>query len=133
MDATVGSADLFPHPDVWLNDSFMFNTTAANTSGVVFKSMLSPVMDQILNISLITIVFITMISMGCTMEVSKIKVTSAFCSYRCYHAVFTVRLDMITCRFSASVFEESHNEAEGGDDRRDGPVLCHASYSFLLS
>ncbi|KAM7395141.1 hypothetical protein PAMA_006748 [Pampus argenteus] len=67
------AADLLSDPDLWQNSSFVFNVTAANTSSVAFKPLLSPVMDKILNVLLIVILFITMVSLGCTMEVSKIK------------------------------------------------------------
>lgn len=67
----------------WQNDSFMFNMTAPNTSSVLaLTPVLPPVIDKIINTLLIVVLFITMVSMGCTMEVSKIKVTSAsFCPY----------------------------------------------------
>lgn len=73
MDLT---ADLFSDPDLWQNESFLFNMTAANTSSV-YTPMISPVMDKTINMLMIIVLFITMVSMGCTMEVSKIKVTSA--------------------------------------------------------
>ncbi|XP_074471988.1 hepatic sodium/bile acid cotransporter-like isoform X3 [Sebastes fasciatus] len=65
-------ADLFSDPDLGQNQSLMFNMTAANTSSV-FTAMLSPVMDKTINILMIIVMFITMVSLGCTMEVSKIK------------------------------------------------------------
>ncbi|XP_042246620.1 sodium/bile acid cotransporter [Thunnus maccoyii] len=70
MDDT---ADPFSDVDLWQNDSFMFNMTAANTSSTAFKPLLPPTMDKIINILLIVLLFITMVSLGCTMEVSKIK------------------------------------------------------------
>uniref|UniRef100_A0A3Q1JB90 Hepatic sodium/bile acid cotransporter n=1 Tax=Anabas testudineus TaxID=64144 RepID=A0A3Q1JB90_ANATE len=54
------------------NDSFFFNMTAANTSSV-YTVIMSPIMDKTINILLIIVLFITMVSLGCTMEVSKIK------------------------------------------------------------
>ncbi|XP_056284899.1 hepatic sodium/bile acid cotransporter [Pseudoliparis swirei] len=55
--------------DLWKNQSFLSN----KTDGSVFKPMLSPVMNNIINMLLIIGLFITMVSLGCTMEVSKIK------------------------------------------------------------
>ncbi|XP_071324168.1 hepatic sodium/bile acid cotransporter [Trachinotus anak] len=73
MEGTVDhTADLFPGSDMWHNSSVLFNVTAANTSSV-FTSMMSPVMDKAINLLLIVVLFITMVSLGCTMEVSKIK------------------------------------------------------------
>uniref|UniRef100_A0A3Q3RL27 Hepatic sodium/bile acid cotransporter n=1 Tax=Mastacembelus armatus TaxID=205130 RepID=A0A3Q3RL27_9TELE len=63
---------LFSEPDLWQNDSFSFNMTTANTSSV-YRATMSPVMDKAVNILMITVLFITMVSLGCTMEVSKIK------------------------------------------------------------
>ncbi|GLD49637.1 sodium/bile acid cotransporter-like protein [Lates japonicus] len=60
-------------PDLWQhNNSFLFNMTASNTSSV-HMGIMSPVMDKTINILLIIVLFITMVSLGCTMEVSKIK------------------------------------------------------------
>ncbi|XP_039981763.1 sodium/bile acid cotransporter [Xiphias gladius] len=70
--ATDYAANLFSDPDLGQNDSLSFNTTAANTSSV-YTAIISPVMDKTINILLIIAVFITMVSLGCTMEVSKIK------------------------------------------------------------
>uniref|UniRef100_A0A4W6FVW3 Hepatic sodium/bile acid cotransporter n=1 Tax=Lates calcarifer TaxID=8187 RepID=A0A4W6FVW3_LATCA len=65
--------DWFSDPDLWQhNNSFSFNMTAANTSSV-HMGIMSPVMDKTINILLIIVLFITMVSLGCTMEVSKIK------------------------------------------------------------
>ncbi|XP_028253819.1 sodium/bile acid cotransporter [Parambassis ranga] len=69
MDHT---ADLISHPDLLRNESSSFNMTAANSSSV-HTTMMPPIMDKTINILLITVVFITMVSLGCTMEVSKIK------------------------------------------------------------
>ncbi|KAM9840224.1 hepatic sodium/bile acid cotransporter [Aulostomus maculatus] len=59
--------------NLWHNDSFMFNATEANASSAVLKSFISPVLDKTINVLLVIILFITMVSLGCTMEVSKIK------------------------------------------------------------
>ncbi|XP_061890334.1 hepatic sodium/bile acid cotransporter [Entelurus aequoreus] len=50
-----------------------FNMTPTNTSGVVFESFLSPALDKTINVLMVMVLFITMVSLGCTMEVSKIK------------------------------------------------------------
>lgn len=73
MDHTV---DLISHPDLLRNESSSFNMTAANGSSVHTATM-PPILDKTVNILLIIVVFITMVSLGCTMEVSKIKVTPA--------------------------------------------------------
>ncbi|XP_061667707.1 hepatic sodium/bile acid cotransporter [Syngnathoides biaculeatus] len=44
-----------------------------NSSAVVFKPFLSPAVDKTINVLMVLVLFITMISLGCTMEVSKIK------------------------------------------------------------
>ncbi|XP_026197626.1 sodium/bile acid cotransporter [Anabas testudineus] len=73
MDFTTDyAADLFSDSDLLQNDSFFFNMTAANTSSV-YTVIMSPIMDKTINILLIIVLFITMVSLGCTMEVSKIK------------------------------------------------------------
>uniref|UniRef100_A0A8C3B163 Solute carrier family 10 member 1 n=1 Tax=Cyclopterus lumpus TaxID=8103 RepID=A0A8C3B163_CYCLU len=54
---------------LWSGDNFLLNKTA----GSVYITGLSPVMNKIINILLIISLFITMVSLGCTMEVSKIK------------------------------------------------------------
>ncbi len=73
MEATVDpTADFSFDPDVWEN------MTAANNSSV-FSTKMSPVMDKIINLVLIVVLTITMVAMGCTMEVTKIKVTSNYC------------------------------------------------------
>ncbi|XP_034383801.1 sodium/bile acid cotransporter [Cyclopterus lumpus] len=63
------TSDLSSDPDLWNNQSFLLNKTA----GSVYITGLSPVMNKIINILLIISLFITMVSLGCTMEVSKIK------------------------------------------------------------
>lgn len=67
MDHTV---DIISDPDPWLN-----NTNANSTSS--YMPTMSPVMDKTINIIMIIVLFVTMVSLGCTMEVSKIKVTTA--------------------------------------------------------
>lgn len=57
-----------------LDNSSSINTTAANTSSV-YTALMSPTVNKAINILLIIVLFITMVSLGCTMEVSKIKVT----------------------------------------------------------
>ncbi|XP_068564309.1 hepatic sodium/bile acid cotransporter-like [Cebidichthys violaceus] len=64
--------DLFSEPDSWENQSFLFNMTAANKSSV-FKATMSPVMNKTINILMLIVVFVTMVSIGCTMELSKLK------------------------------------------------------------
>ncbi|XP_074471987.1 hepatic sodium/bile acid cotransporter-like isoform X2 [Sebastes fasciatus] len=66
-------ADLFSDPDLWQNQSLMFNMTAVNNNSSVYTEIMSPVMNTTINILLVVIMFITMVSLGCTMEVSKIK------------------------------------------------------------
>ncbi|XP_057679347.1 hepatic sodium/bile acid cotransporter [Corythoichthys intestinalis] len=62
------------NPNPVHNDSMVtFNVTPANSSAVLFKPFLSPVVDKTINILMVIVLFITMISLGCTMEVSKIK------------------------------------------------------------
>uniref|UniRef100_UPI0037E801BB hepatic sodium/bile acid cotransporter n=1 Tax=Semicossyphus pulcher TaxID=241346 RepID=UPI0037E801BB len=68
MEDTFDYSDLY-YDGLWLNAS-LFNMTAANTS---FVSVMPPVINKTINLLLIIVLFITMISMGCTMEVSKIK------------------------------------------------------------
>ncbi|XP_078130530.1 hepatic sodium/bile acid cotransporter [Sander vitreus] len=71
-DTKAYTSDLFSEPVLWQNQSFVFNMMAANTSSV-FTGLVSPVMEQIINILMVFLLFITMVSLGCTMEVSKIK------------------------------------------------------------
>ncbi|XP_023270782.1 sodium/bile acid cotransporter-like isoform X1 [Seriola lalandi dorsalis] len=67
MEGTIDyTDDLFSDSELW------DNMTAGNTSSV-FTPMLSPVLDKTINILLVIVLFITMVSLGCTMEVSKIK------------------------------------------------------------
>ncbi|KAM9339224.1 LOW QUALITY PROTEIN: uncharacterized protein slc10a1 [Symphorus nematophorus] len=73
MEGTVDSrVNLLYDSDLWQNESFTFNTTAANTSSVHTVTMV-PVIDKTINTLLIVTLTIVMVSMGCTMEVSKIK------------------------------------------------------------
>ncbi|CAK6962794.1 sodium/bile acid cotransporter [Scomber scombrus] len=73
-DYTEDPSYVYDYLDYWQNDSSMFNMTAANTSSVVVLTpILPPLIDKIINTLLIVVLFITMVSMGCTMEVSKIK------------------------------------------------------------
>ncbi|XP_072218550.1 hepatic sodium/bile acid cotransporter [Leuresthes tenuis] len=69
MDHT---AEMSSEPDLLQNYGFSINMTATNTSSSS-TFHLSPVMDKVVNIVLIVVLFITMVSLGCTMEVSKIK------------------------------------------------------------
>ncbi|TNN63271.1 Sodium/bile acid cotransporter [Liparis tanakae] len=70
MEGSLGDTPgLSSDHDSWKNQSFLSN----ETDGVVFKPMMPPVMNNIVNILLIIGLFITMVSLGCTMEVSKIK------------------------------------------------------------
>lgn len=55
-----------------LNSSLGNGTSGNDTSGG-FQSPFSPVMDKAINGITIIILFITMISLGCTMEINKIK------------------------------------------------------------
>uniref|UniRef100_A0A3Q2P766 Solute carrier family 10 member 1 n=1 Tax=Fundulus heteroclitus TaxID=8078 RepID=A0A3Q2P766_FUNHE len=69
MDST---ENLLSGPDLEENDGFTSNLTAANDS-LIYTSLLSPAMDKTINILMIVVLFITMVSLGCTMEVTKIK------------------------------------------------------------
>ncbi|XP_022060013.1 sodium/bile acid cotransporter [Acanthochromis polyacanthus] len=69
MDHT---AHLSSDPDLWQNGTFLFHLTADNTSSI-YTAVMSPVIDKTISILMIIVLFITMVSMGCTMEVSKIK------------------------------------------------------------
>lgn len=51
----------------------LLNVTAPNNS-TIFQSPLPQAVDRIVNLVIIIILFITMVSLGCTMEVAKIKV-----------------------------------------------------------
>ncbi|KAK5601443.1 hypothetical protein CRENBAI_026334 [Crenichthys baileyi] len=69
MDST---ENLFPGSGFQQNNGFTSNLTAVNTS-LLYTSLLSPMMDKTINILMIVVLFITMVSLGCTMEVNKIK------------------------------------------------------------
>ncbi|XP_076612037.1 hepatic sodium/bile acid cotransporter [Chaetodon auriga] len=69
MNAT---ADLFSDPDSWHNESFLFNKTAANSTSA-YPAVMSPTMDKASDILLIVVLTITMVALGCSMDVSKIK------------------------------------------------------------
>ncbi|XP_043961685.1 sodium/bile acid cotransporter isoform X1 [Gambusia affinis] len=72
-DLDMGSTENpFSDSDFLGNDGFSPNLTAANTS-LLYPSFLSPVMDKTTNIIMIIVLFIMMVSLGCTMEVTKIK------------------------------------------------------------
>ncbi|XP_061098617.1 hepatic sodium/bile acid cotransporter-like [Conger conger] len=58
-------------PNPWGNAT-THNTTLPNST-FVYESPLSPLVDKVLNIIIIIILFLTMISLGCTMEIPKIK------------------------------------------------------------
>uniref|UniRef100_A0A669CEN4 Hepatic sodium/bile acid cotransporter n=1 Tax=Oreochromis niloticus TaxID=8128 RepID=A0A669CEN4_ORENI len=60
------TANLTSHQDLWRN------MTAANTTWV-HRPVEDPVIGSVISVVVIVIVFITMVSLGCTMEVSKIK------------------------------------------------------------
>ncbi|XP_047429533.1 sodium/bile acid cotransporter isoform X1 [Mugil cephalus] len=64
--------DLISDPDSWQNGSFPFNETADNSS-VVNVLAVSLQMDTTINILLVVTLCLVMVSLGCTMEVSKIK------------------------------------------------------------
>ncbi|XP_060907724.1 hepatic sodium/bile acid cotransporter [Labrus mixtus] len=71
MEDTVDyTLDLFSDPDLWGNESFSFNASAANTS---FVPVMPPAINKSINLILVIVITITMVSMGCTMEVVKIK------------------------------------------------------------
>ncbi|KAL2082766.1 hypothetical protein ACEWY4_022584 [Coilia grayii] len=55
------------------NADELLNITALNSS-TPFQSALSETADKIISLIVVVILFITMVSLGCTMEVSKIKV-----------------------------------------------------------
>ncbi|XP_042359453.1 sodium/bile acid cotransporter [Plectropomus leopardus] len=61
------TADLFSAQ----NQSFMFNVTAANSSD--YTHIMSPEINKTINLLMIIVLLVTMVSLGCTMEISKIK------------------------------------------------------------
>nr|XP_046229877.1 sodium/bile acid cotransporter [Scatophagus argus] len=69
MDPT---ADFLSDPPLWQNESFLFNVTDANATSVHTIRM-SPAMNKAINVTLIVSIIITMVSMGCTIKISQIK------------------------------------------------------------
>ncbi|XP_032440950.1 sodium/bile acid cotransporter [Xiphophorus hellerii] len=67
-----GTENPFSDSDFLKNDGFSPNLTAANTS-LLHPFLLSPVMDKTINIIMIIVLLTIMVSLGCTMEVTKIK------------------------------------------------------------
>ncbi|XP_068198697.1 hepatic sodium/bile acid cotransporter [Antennarius striatus] len=65
-------ADPLSDPDSWQNDSVWFNMTDANSTSV-HAVMMSPAINKAVNIFLTVSLAINMVSLGCTMEVAKIK------------------------------------------------------------
>ncbi|KAM3603051.1 uncharacterized protein V6R79_015811 [Siganus canaliculatus] len=65
------SADWLIDPDSWLNESLPFNQTAANSSSV--DTGMSPGMNKAINVIMVVVLTQTMVSLGCTMELTKIK------------------------------------------------------------
>ncbi|MGH0184711.1 UNVERIFIED_CONTAM: hypothetical protein FKN15_015903 [Acipenser sinensis] len=55
----------------WYHEDIL-NVTVSNSTSV-FQSPLSPLVDKAISCITIIILFITMVSLGCTMEISKIK------------------------------------------------------------
>lgn len=74
-DTTASTADLFYDPDLWRNESDLLNMTAANASSV-FTPLIPPAINRAINGILTAAITIAMVSLGCTMKVSEIKVTS---------------------------------------------------------
>lgn len=64
-------ANWFFDPDAWEEESVLLNETANITT--VHTVQMSPVIDKTINLILITVLTVAMVSMGCTMEVTKIK------------------------------------------------------------
>lgn len=65
--------DLILDQDSKAYEDYLFNMTAPNST---FVPVMPPVISKTINLLLVVVLTITMVSMGCTMEVSKIKVTS---------------------------------------------------------
>ncbi|KAJ8378150.1 hypothetical protein AAFF_G00247880 [Aldrovandia affinis] len=62
---------LYGEPTPWTLDTF-YNVTPTNgTSGFQFSP--SPVMDMVINIIILVTLFCILVSLGCTMEIAKIK------------------------------------------------------------
>nr|XP_057908200.1 hepatic sodium/bile acid cotransporter-like [Doryrhamphus excisus] len=61
-------------PNLMQNDSMLtFNVTSTNTTTLDFSLIFTPMMDKAIQGILVAILFLTMVSLGCTMEFSKIK------------------------------------------------------------
>uniref|UniRef100_A0A3P9B3R7 Solute carrier family 10 member 1 n=1 Tax=Maylandia zebra TaxID=106582 RepID=A0A3P9B3R7_9CICH len=60
------TANLTPHQDLWRN------VTVANTTSF-YRPAVDPVIGNVITVMFTIIIIITMVSLGCTMEVSKIK------------------------------------------------------------
>ncbi|CAB1339824.1 unnamed protein product, partial [Coregonus sp. 'balchen'] len=68
MEDTIDTAmGVFSDQYLVSNDSLLFNITPTHFPP------LPPIIDQTISVTTIVILFITMVSLGCTMEVSKIK------------------------------------------------------------
>lgn len=57
----------------WIFNDSLDNCTLGNITTEGFQFLTSPVMEKVINGITIIILFTTMISMGCTMEINKIK------------------------------------------------------------
>ncbi|KAL6095750.1 slc10a1 [Pungitius sinensis] len=66
------ASEVFSDPALWGNQSTSSNGSAA-ANGTALHDPMSPGMNKVINVLLLVIVFITMVSLGCTMEVSRIK------------------------------------------------------------
>ncbi|KAG5277251.1 hypothetical protein AALO_G00115400 [Alosa alosa] len=56
-----------------LNADDLLNITAPNNNSIAFQRPISEAADKIISIVIVVILFITMVSLGCTMELEKIK------------------------------------------------------------
>lgn len=63
-----------PVPDLWQNQSLLFNLTAANSSSA-YTPLMPPAISKAISVILVTCLTLTMISLGSTIELSKLKVT----------------------------------------------------------
>ncbi|XP_041661136.1 sodium/bile acid cotransporter [Cheilinus undulatus] len=70
MEPTIDYTDLFLDYNLWGNESFLFNMSAGNST---FVPVMPPAINKAINLLLVVVLTITMVSMGCTMEVAKIK------------------------------------------------------------
>ncbi|KAM8831315.1 hepatic sodium/bile acid cotransporter [Spinachia spinachia] len=66
-DSRDGTLEVFSDPALWGNQSVSLS------NGSAFHDATSPEMNKVINALLLVVVFITMVSLGCTMEVSRIK------------------------------------------------------------